>query len=600
MGLSKQTEIGLVDSINGNIVSVKMADNIKSNIPIIEGIVYKVGQLGSFLKIPLGYTNLFGIVTQVGADAIPKNLKEIIAQDFSNYKNQQWLSIVLVGEQIGRKFERGITQFPTPGDIVHLVTAKDLEIIYGGFSESNSIVVGNISASENLPARIEIDKLISRHCAVLGSTGSGKSNCVAVLLNSLAEKGFNSARILVIDPHGEYSVALKDKCKVYKINATEEENSLFIPFWAFPFEQLLEIFSKKLLDTNEDYIRQKILNSKLESNGINNLNINEWAISADTPIPFSINKLWGELDDFEKTTFEADRITKCLTKAGDFGNLIGNEYEQASTTNTRPFFNSQRKGILYFTDIMRNKLKDNRYNFLFNPKEYKPDSEGKCAKDLNDLLFEWFDGKKPITILDLSGVPPEITQTISGTLLKLIFDSLFWGQNLNIGGKEQPLLIVLEEAHSYLKAGEDSISSKTVQNIAKEGRKYGVGLMLVTQRPSELDETVLSQCGTMIALRMNNSKDRGHIKSAIQDELQTIVDLLPSLRTGEGIISGEAVKIPSRVKFYKSSNAPKGSDPKASEKWKLVKKDAENEYKTLVNLWRNQQFKMEEINDEIT
>ena len=231
MGLSKQTEIGLVDSINGNIVSVKMADNIKSNIPIIEGIVYKVGQLGSFLKIPLGYTNLFGIVTQVGADAIPKNLKEIIAQDFSNYKNQQWLSIVLVGEQIGKKFERGITQFPTPGDIVHLVTAKDLEIIYGGFSESNSIVVGNISASENLPARIEIDKLISRHCAVLGSTGSGKSNCVAVLLNSLAEKGFSSARILVIDPHGEYSVALKDKCKVYKIDASEKENSLFIPFW---------------------------------------------------------------------------------------------------------------------------------------------------------------------------------------------------------------------------------------------------------------------------------------------------------------------------------------------------------------------------------
>ena len=336
------------------------------------------------------------------------------------------------------------------------------------------------------------------------------------------------------------------------------------------------------------------MNSKIESNRKNNLNINEWAISADTPIPFSINQLWGELDDFEKTTFESDRITKCLTKAGDFENLIGNEYEQASTTNTRPFFNPQRKGILYFTDIMRNKLKDNRYNFLFNPKEYKPDSEGKCDKDLDNLLFEWFDVKKPITILDLSGVPPEITQTISGTLLKLIFDSLFWGQNLIVGGKEQPLLIVLEEAHSYLKAGEDSISSKTVQNIAKEGRKYGVGLMLVTQRPSELDETVLSQCGTMIALRMNNSKDRGHIKSAIQDELQTIVDLLPSLRTGEGIISGEAVKIPSRVKFYKSSNAPKGSDPKASEKWMLVKNDAENEYKTLINLWRNQQFKMEE------
>lgn len=202
--------------------------------------------------------------------------------------------------------------------------------------------------------------------------------------------------------------------------------------------------------------------------------------------------------------------------------------------------------------------------------------------------------KKPITILDLSGVPNEILQTVSGTLLKIIFDALFWGQNLNIGGKEQPILIVLEEAHNYLRAGEESISSRTVQNIAKEGRKYGVGLLLVTQRPSELDETVLSQCGTIVALRMNNSKDRGHIKSSIQDELQNIVDLLPSLRTGEGIISGEAVKLPSRVKFYKVANAPKSEDPIASEKWMMDKKEIEKEYKTLVDLWRNQQFNKED------
>ncbi|MEG2810789.1 MAG: ATP-binding protein, partial [Akkermansia sp.] len=200
-------------------------------------------------------------------------------------------------------------------------------------------------------------------------------------------------------------------------------------------------------------------------------------------------------------------------------------------------------------------------------------------------------GVKPITILDLSGIPSEIMTSVSGTILKVIYDALFWGQNLPNGGKEQPLLIVLEEAHNYLKAGETSISSKTVQSIAKEGRKYGVGLALVTQRPSELDETVLSQCGTIIALRMNNSKDRSHIRSAIQDELQTMVDLLPSLRTGEGIISGEGVKIPSRVQFYKLSNAPKGSDPKVSEKWMLDNNSTLEDYKTLLSLWRNQKLK---------
>ena len=596
MGLSKITEIGEIDSINGNIVSVKMYDNQKSNIPIIDGIVYKVGQLGSFLKVPLGYTNLYGIVTQVGADAIPEKLKDISKIDYKKY-----LSIVLVGEQTGKKFERGITQFPTPGDNVHLVTIKDLEIIYGGYSEANSIVVGSISASESLAARIDIDKLISRHCAILGSTGSGKSNSVAIILEALAEKGLKSARILVIDPHGEYSETFKDKCEVFKINAKKEEKSLFIPFWALPFDQLLEIFPHKLLDSAKDYFRQRVLEYKINSNNKNGYGTSEEALTVDSPIPFSINQLWGELDTIERKTFEdQNRTIEALVEEGDFENLKSKKYKPGSATNTAPYFNPQRQGILYFTDGIRSRIKDNRYSFLFKPGDYKPDSKGTCNKDLNNILIEWIGGNKPITILDLSGVPNEILQTISGTLLKVTFDALFWGQNLNIGGREQPLLIVLEEAHNYLKAGENSISSTTVQNISKEGRKYGVGLMLVTQRPSELDETVLSQCGTMVALRMNNSKDRGHIKSAIQDELHTIVDLLPSLRTGEGIISGEAVKIPSRIKFNKVSNAPKSTDPKASEKWLHEKKDIEKEYQTLINLWRNQQFNLEEEKNENT
>ena len=244
-----------------------------------------------------------------------------------------------------------------------------------------------------------------------------------------------------------------------------------------------------------------------------------------------------------------------------------------------------------FLDSVRLRLKDSTYNFLFYPGNYEPNLAGKIEKDISSLLFEWLGSKKPITILDLSGIPSEIMTSISGTLLKIIYDALFWGQNLSNGGKEQPLLIVLEEAHNYLRAGENSISSRAVQSIAKEGRKYGVGLALVTQRPSELDETVLSQCGTIIALRMNNAKDRGHIRSAIQDELQTMVDLLPSLRTGEGIISGEGVKIPSRVQFYKLSNAPKGSDPKASEKWMEEKEIELEDYNKLLSYWRNQKLK---------
>lgn len=152
------------------------------------------------------------------------------------------------------------------------------------------------------------------------------------------------------------------------------------------------------------------------------------------------------------------------------------------------------------------------------------------------------------------------------------------------------MLICLEEAHNYLKSGSSNIASRTVQKIAKEGRKYGAGLLLVSQRPSELDETVLSQCGTMIALRMNNSQDRSHVQSSMQDELQSMADLLPSLRTGEAIISGEGVKIPSRVQFYKLENAIKSSDPNVAECWSKQPDSDSKKYDKLTNLWQNQKF----------
>jgi hypothetical protein len=594
MSKNKITEIGEIDSINGNSISVKLFDNIKSDMPIIDGIVYRVGQIGSFIRIPLGYANLYGIVTQIGSAAIPESLREAIAKDYDHLKNTRWINIVLAGEQVGKKFERGVTQFPTTGDKVHLVTINDLNVIYGGYEESNSITVGNISVSESLDAKIDLDKLISRHCAIVGSTGSGKSNSVSVLLQSIANREFPSSRILVIDPHGEYNDALSKYSKVIDVNSAVDDNKLQIPFWALPFNELMKIFSGNLTDQNREYIREKVVEEKIKSAEENEIEVTKESITADSPIPFSINKLWFDLIDFEKQTFtDTSRTTlSALITVGEADKLISNEYTAAGMGNSAPFLNQKAKGLLSFLDSMRNKLNDSSYSFLFKPGKFTPDLSGKIEEDLDSLFFKWLGNKLPITILDLSGIPSEIMSSISGTLLKIIYDGLFWGVNTKVGGKNQPLLIVLEEAHSYLKSGEHSISSRTVQMIAKEGRKYGVGLLLVTQRPSELDETVLSQCGTMIALRMNNSKDRGHIKSAVQDELQSMVDLLPSLRTGEALISGEAVKIPSRVKFFKIANAPKSSDPKASEKWLESIDYAQTEYKNLLKSWRNKNYKL--------
>jgi len=593
MSNNRITEIGEIDSISGNNISVKLFDNIKSNMPIIDGVVYRIGQIGSFVRIPLGYANLYGIVTQIGAGAIPESLKEAYVKDYDSFKNTSWINIVLAGEQVGKRFERGVTQYPTTGDKVHLVTINDLDIIYGGYEDSNSITVGNISVSESLDAKLDIDKIISRHCAIVGSTGSGKSNSVSVLMESIARREFPSARILIIDPHGEYNDALLKYSRVLEINPESSENKLSIPFWALPFNELIKIFSANLSDNNREYIRERVVNAKIRSAEDNKLGVSKESITADSPIPFSIKRLWFELDDFERLTFERDRTTVCnKISEGNIETLESNVYPTAGLGSSAPFLNMKAKGILSFLDSMRNKLADSSYAFLFTPDKLTPDENGKIEEDLDKLFLNWLGNDLPITILDLSGIPSEIMASISGTLLKIIYDGLFWGVKTKVGGKNQPLLIVLEEAHSYLKAGENSISSRTVQMIAKEGRKYGVGLLLVTQRPSELDETVLSQCGSLIALRMNNFKDRAHIRSAVQDELQSMVDLLPSLRTGEALISGEAVKIPSRVKFFKIANAPKSSDPKASERWLESIDNKEKEYKTLLNSWRNKNYKL--------
>ena len=593
-----QTVIGSVKSVNGSRISVKLSDDFKSSMPIVDGVVYRIGQIGSFVRIPLGYAHLYGIITQAGADAIPEKIKDALDINSSNVA-ARWITVVLVGERIRDKFERGVIQFPAPDDEVHLVTIADLKIIYSEINKESSIIVGHISTSESLPAHIDLDKLLARHSAIVGSTGSGKSNAVSIILEAIASNSnFQSARILLIDPHGEYNETLKKYSKVYKVNSDSKknENELQIPFWALPFNELINTFSGTLKENALDHVRLEVQRRKIESSKHLQKVPDELSITSDSPIPFSIKKLWYDLDDFEKQVF--NKVTTNgqpelqlvpPLEIGNPENLVPSKHYPPAQGGGNPNLNRNAFGILSYLNGIRNRLLDDRYKFLFSTFDYEPDLNGKIKKDLNNLLVDWMCHEKPITILDLSGIPPEIMVSISGTLIKIIYDALFWGQELEVGGRKQPLLIALEEAHNYLKAGEDSVASRTVQAISKEGRKYGVGLLLISQRPSELDETVLSQLGTLISLRMTNSKDRGHIGSAIQDDLNDLVTLLPSLRTGEGLIMGEAVKIPSRVKFDKIAFAPKSSDPLVSERWILKKPDPKL-YDDLLLRWRNRKI----------
>ena len=209
-------------------------------------------------------------------------------------------------------------------------------------------------------------------------------------------------------------------------------------------------------------------------------------------------------------------------------------------------------------------------------------------RDLDELLARWLGGEKPITILDLSGIPSSVLERLVGSILKIVYEALFWSREKSEGGISRPLLVVMEEAHRYLSDRLKGTASVVVQRIVKEGRKYGVGAMVVSQRPSEVNETILSQCGTFFALRLSNPSDRARVQGTLPDGLVGLLDVLPILRTGEAIVTGEAAKLPMRcrVTLPAKEHRPRSEDPNVSANWGMARR--EEGYERVVASWRAQ------------
>jgi hypothetical protein len=531
------------------------------------------------------------------------------------------MTVQLVGEvRPGMTFERGISQFPTVDDPVHLVTEDDLQTIYGRPNDRRFVQVGYLAGAESIPALIDIDKLVSRHSAVVGSTGAGKSTTVSGILTALSDAAnYPSARIIVIDIHGEYGAALSDRAGIFKTSPQKEstDRQLFLPYWAMTFDELLPLTFGSIENQKEEVI-DKITAMKKAAFRLGSYpGISETTITVDTPIPFSIHQLWFDLHCEMLATFyeSADQTqskdTWALEKDNNGEVVCAGDVMGAIPPAFRPLKNVARDSekirasksglnIRRQVDALGAKLRDPRFDFLFKPGPYLPDVDGIIAEDVDTLLSSWLGDDMPISILDLSGISPSIQSDLVGALLRIVYDSLFWGRNLPEGGRERPLLVVLEEAHSYLGEAENSTASRAVRRIAKEGRKYGIGIMLVSQRPSEIDQTILSQSGTILAMRLNNSKDRNQIKGAASDNLEGLFDMLPVLRTGETIIVGEAVNLPIRALIDRPAfnRTPDSADPKVvvagTEEEGFESPGGWNQrrdpsdYSELVELWRKQ------------
>lgn len=603
MPLADPTYIGQVASVTGAVVRVRLREDMPSTLVMIGGESYRVGQIGGFCRVPLGYTNLYAVCTQIGADAAPPGSAEgafggaLETDSQLRLSGYRWMTIVLFGEGLGNEFERGVGQYPTVGDEVHLVTNDDLRIIYGwAKSKKGTISVGQIAATSGISADISVAGLVSRHSAIVGSTGAGKSNLVTVLLETVSDGSLPNARAVVIDPHGEYATALGDNARVFRIrpNQAAGERPLRVPYWALPFSELQQLTLGGLQPNHEAAIRDQVLDMKVAAAQHLQIPPPPETLTADSPVPFSIKRLWYELDKFERITFSsANQQTNDTANppedAGDAAALRSARYPAASPYNQAPYKNQRKRNIERHLDLMRSRLRDSRFSFLFVPGGgYEPDLEGRVKSDLDSLVRDWVGHEKPITIFDVSGLPSEVLPTIVGTMLRVVYDMLFWAQDLPIGGRQQPLLVVLDEAHRFVPEGGETSAHRTLSMIAKEGRKYGTGLMLVTQRPAEIDSAVLSQCGSLVALRITNAADRAKVGLAIPDDLGGLVEQLPSLRTGEGIFLGEAMPIPSRVRVRKARQKPMGDDPKLPAAWQVVVRPDGMLYSRALSNWRAQ------------
>jgi uncharacterized protein len=571
------TFIGTVQDVQGTTVSVELTDETVTGLTFVSGEGYRIGQVGSFVRIPLGYVDLYGVVSQVGAGAAPQRQLGLQVEDGISpqrpgvqyiYGNR-WLQVQLVGEgtRAGR-FERGVSQHPTIEDHVHIVTEADLLAIYGPGEPNDFVSVGHLASAESIPALVDINKLVTRHSAVVGTTGAGKSTTVAGLLVALTNaQQYPSARIVVLDIHGEYARALSDRSTVFRVgpNEAKGERGLYIPFWALNFEEILTLCFGDLDGQKAASVADWIMSLKQDALKKSPRDgITKGTVTVDSPIPFCLHKLWLELHrkeymtvipkpggtaDEREPAFVVGDDNKPL-QLGDAMSVTPPSFRTVKTTGPateRVQHANEGIGIRQQLAGLASKLRDPRFAFLFKPGEWLPVEDGSTRKDLDALVEDWVGNPKPISILDLSGIPSSVLNELIGAMLRILYDALFWSRNLPEGGRERPLLIVLEEAHTYLGKEDSGAAATAVRRIAKEGRKYGVGLMIVSQRPSEVDATILAQCGTIFAMRLSNDIDRGQVKSAASDNLKGLFDMLPILRTGEAIIVGEAVSLPVRT-----------------------------------------------------
>jgi DNA helicase HerA-like ATPase len=422
-------------------------------------------------------------------------------------------SVDLLGEILGGperpKFQRGVTNYPTIGDSVELITHQDLRTVYAPVG-SDQIDIGTLQQDPSVIAYVDVEELLSKHFAILGSTGVGKSTGVSLILNEILKSRPN-LRIFLLDVHNEYGRCFGDRSLVLN------PRNLKLPFWLFNFEEIADVlFGGRTAGPEELEILAEVipLAKGMYAQQANGDRAGAKRVSArigytiDTPVPY--------------------RLVDVIS-------LIDERMGKLENRSSRIIYHK----LISRIDSVRN---DPRYTFMFD----NANVGGDTMAEVIGHLFRLPANGKPMTIMQLAGFPVEVVDSVVSVLCRMAFDFGLWSDGVS------PLLFVCEEAHRYVSADTKTgfgPTRRAVSRIAKEGRKYGVYLGLITQRPAELDATIISQCNTLFTMRLANDRDQALLRSAVSDAAANLLSFVPSLGTREVLAFGEGVALPTRLRF---------------------------------------------------
>jgi len=541
--------IGYLSEVRGDGMDARIAEEHASELPII-----KVGNE----EILAGHIGSYVVIRQATIGVLALVFK-IWEKDRYNgdgvRQSERFISLIPVGEiQDNGQFVRGVRHYPTPGAKVYAVGLDEINAIFSKFREYQ-FFIGQLASHKDYHLSLDPRALFGRHFAILGQSGSGKSWTVTSLIQNTI-RAMPRTHLIMLDLHGEYcwkdtdgvvQSAFPDDMVNY-IDAMEME----MPYWLMTYAELVDLF----IDRGDSgatiqmsYMREVLQQLKRKEAK----KIGLPTVSIDTPIYFSLAEMYMQF----KAANEERK---------DFGKTQGALFGQFDE----------------FLIRMQSRFNDVRYDFLLKPKRRNN------SESMAELLREFVglgEKKGNITVVDLSSVPTDVRPAVSAQVGRLAYEFNYW----NPHRREFPITLICEEAHAYIpreKGGQFEGTKKMMERIAKEGRKYGVSIGVVSQRPTELSETMLAQCSSFICLRTTNPDDQAYIRGLVPEAEGDLTDILTSLGRGEALVVGEAAPLPTRVQIYRPNPEPKSNDVDYFTGWREGKVDLD--VADIVNLWRTQ------------